>query len=525
MKKTVVALFLLLMSTYSFAQDTISVEKPEIVKESAPEMQIETVEQRIGLSDSITLVDKYLEKFQYRNALALLETLPQTRALQEKKANCHANLSEYPKAIEILEKLSEQYPKDVALKLKLVSIYEQTQWFVKTITCYNELIELDPTNDYYKLQRANFLYSRENIRDALTQYKLLCDSCDNNFLVRRIASCYEKLNDLKTAKYLFARAWDLDTLDGFSAASLVKLLIKDYQYGLAIFASDRYMAFDSTYTSMNAMNAYAYHCDGQYDEAANRFQKCMERGDSSLLVTRTLGLSHFAMERDSLANPPLQLAYKQDTTNIKVVFALAQTYSFLEDYPNAIKYYAELMKQRLPTDEELYVYYEKWGNAYHGNKEFDLAAGKWHMALRYVIDYQDKVELQKKMAYCYDYDLKNYPQAISYYKQYSAGLLSREITLGAVEDDLSKLNLTEAQVKQITKIRNEIKELDKRIISLQDSIPNNAVEINGVWMTFSGKVPDSFKTHVDSLKLQQDSSATQQKQTQPDTIAVPVEIK
>ena len=535
MKKIVLIVCALLMSAYSFAQDTLTVvpdttkvEELKTVEEMPPVTPIENEVQRKTLSDSIALVDKYIEKFQYKNALQLLETLPPTRALLEKKANCFASLYELPPAIEILEKLSAQNPKDASLKLKLVSIYEQTQWYPKTIACYNELIELDPTNDYYKLLRANYLYSRENIRAALEQYQELCDSCDNNFLVRRLASCYEKINELKTAKHLFARAWDLDTLDGFSAASLVKLLIKDKQYELAIFASNRYMAIDSTYTSMNAMNAFAYYCYEQYNEAARRFQKCVENGDSSLLVMRTLGLSHFIMERDSLANEPLQLAYKQDTTNLKVLYPLAQTYSFLGDYPNAIKHYAELMKQRLPTEDELYSYYRKWGEAYYDNGEYDLAVGKLHMSLRHVIEYSDKVELLKKMAYCYEHHLKNTPLAISYYKQYRAGLLSQEISLGGVDEDLSTLNLTDAQVNQITKVRKEIAALDEHLVALQNSIPDNVLIIGGQQVKFEGQIPDALRQQVDSLNSQKekrDSLATQKKQSPTDTITSPVKIE
>ena len=524
MRKIILTVCVLLMSLYSSAQDmitsvrdTIIIEELKVVEETPLVIQVGNEEQSTSLSDSIALVDKYIDKSQYRNALKLLEILPPTQALLEKKANCHASLYEYPQAIGILETISEQNPTNTSLKLKLISIYEQTQWFDKTMKCYNELLELDPENDYYKLQRANFLYSREKIREALAQYQELCDSCDNNFLVRRLASCYEKLNELKTAKYLFAKAYDLDTLDGYSAASLVKLLIKDRQYELAIYASNRYMASDSTYTTMNALNAYAYYCSEDYNGAARRFQKCMENGDSSLLVVRTLGFAHFTMQRDSLAHLPLQLAYKQDTTNIQVIYSLAQTYFFLGDYPNSIKYYTELMKQKVPTEDELYYYYKKWGEAYQKNEDFKLAVGKYLLSLEHVEIYSDKVELLGMLARCLDYDLKDYSRAIDYYEQYRSGLSSREINLGAVEDDLSKLDLTDAQVTQINQVRKEIVELDARIVAIEELIGDKTIMVNGSRITFT-KLPDSVKKQMESLKLQQDSLINKAIQNQTDSV-------
>ncbi len=505
MKKQIVVLIFLVMSISSFAQDTTvvgkSIENPVLETESA---------------DSLALIDKHIDMYQFRKALDVLATMKPDKTLLEKKALCHSSLYEYPQAIEIMEKLTKENPKDVSLKLKLIALYEPTQKYSKIITCYDELVELDPTNDYYKIQRANFLYSRENYEGALEQYKNVCDSCDNNFLVKRLAMCYEKLNDTKNAKYLYARAWDLDTTDGFSATSLVKFLIKDRQYDLALFASDRYIAIDSTYTPMNSLNAFVYYCMDQYDEAARRFTKCLEKKDSSLLVTRSLGYAHFFMERDSLANFPLQLAYNKDTMDNKVLYPLAQTYFHLGDYPKAIELYEKLLKRKIPTEEELYNYYEKLGEAYYNNKDYVLAVGKFHMAESHVIEYKDKVELHKKMAFCFDYDLNDYGNALDHYEKYRSGLLSREISLGGVEDDLSKLNLSEDLVSKINEVRKEMGEIDVRIAYLKENLNGTIQTINGQRVLIR-ETPDGKKTisflgrEPDSVKVATDSSSVQKK--------------
>ncbi len=448
----------------SFAQEMV------VVQQSDSAIQVADKIQHDKSNDSVKLVDAYLNKYQYRQAIDLISKMKPTKELLEKKASCYASLYEYPQAVEILEMLAKKNPKDISLKLKLISIYESTQKYSKTLASYNELIELDPTNEYYKIQRANFLYSRENFNGALEQYKELCDTCDNNFLSKRLAMCYEKLKDNKSAIYFYARAWDLDTMDGYSATSLTKLLILDKQYKLAIFASNRYVAFDTTYTPMNSMNAFAYFCSDNFDEAARRFQKCMARGDSSLLVTRTLGQTHFIMERDSLANLPLQLAYDKDTMDNKVLYPLAQTYANLGNYAKAIELYKTLMKRKIPEEHELYRYYLLLGEAYYGNKEYKLAVGKLHMATQYVVEYQEKVKLHKRLAYCFDYDLKDYYPAIIHYEAYKSGLLSREISLGGVENDLSTLNLSKDTVETILGVRAEMAEIEQRIKSLQDSL-------------------------------------------------------
>ncbi|MDR3060590.1 MAG: tetratricopeptide repeat protein, partial [Dysgonamonadaceae bacterium] len=301
-----------LFSIFLFAQNTIPVRELEVEIQDSIPVQME--ESR----DSLKLIDDYLKIAQYRRALELLNRINLTDSF-------------------------------VLLEKKVV-IYEATQKYSLALACYESLIQLDPTSDYYRIQKANALYICEKIKPALALYEELCDSCDNVYLLKRIAMCYEKLNDERRARYHYARALDQDTTDAYATASLAKLLIKAGQYGLAKFVSDRYIAFDSTYNTINSLNAYAYYNLEMYGEAAQRFEKCLQRGDSSLFVTRGLGTTYFFMENDSLANPMLELAYKADTTNSQVLYALAQTFFNLDKYPEAIKYYEILLEKDIPSD-------------------------------------------------------------------------------------------------------------------------------------------------------------------------------
>lgn len=465
MRKLFTAFCLSLFSVFSFAQNTIQVQKPYVeIRDSVPARSEEG-------QDSLKLIDEYLKTAQYRCALALLDSMNLTDTLLEKKAICHVNLYEYPQAIAILYKLSRENTGNIPVRLRLASIYEAVQKYSLALACYEELMELDPANDYYKIQKANSLYACEKINQALEQYKALCDSCDNVYLLKRLAMCYEKLNNDKSARYYYAMAWDQDTTDVYAAASLVKLLIKGGQYELAKFASDRYIAFDSTYNTMNSLNAYAYYNLNMYKEAAQRFEKCLQRGDSSLFVTRGLGTTYFFMENDSLANPMLELAYKADTTNSQVLYALAQTCFNLEKYQDAIKYYEILLEKDIPSDYKLYRYYSAIGDAYHKGGRLEPAVRSFFMASARTTDNEEHMILYEKLANIYDYELNSYLNAVNYYNKYRVTLLNSEISLGGVEDDLSKLELSEDTISKIKDMRLKIARVDERLDSLKELMP------------------------------------------------------
>jgi hypothetical protein len=81
------------------------------------------------------------------------------------------------------------------------------------------------------------------------------------------------------------------------------------------------------------------------------------------------------------------------------------------------------------------------------------------------------MNLYEKLANIYDYELKNYWNAVNYYNKYRVTLLNREISLGGVEDDLSQLTLSEDTISEIKEMRLKIAEVDKRLASLKEFMP------------------------------------------------------
>lgn len=144
-------------------------------------------------------VDILISKGQYQNALSLINDSPQkSKELLLKEAQCYRFLREYPKAIFILENLSYNNTNALQAKLQLAFCYEAANLPEKAMKCYDELIELDPTNVY--LKQADILYQLNKYTLALQQYRLLSDENSSAFLLKKTAMCFEKLNQLDNAK-------------------------------------------------------------------------------------------------------------------------------------------------------------------------------------------------------------------------------------------------------------------------------------------------------------------------------------
>ena len=395
----------------------------------------------------------YLRNAQFRQAIEYIDRLEPTKDLLYQKALCYKNLNEYPSAIQILDNLSKAYPADIPVKLQLALCYEIASQYQKSIDCYNQLLMIDSTNTYFAAQKADLLYRSEKYTLAIAAYSQIDSTYNRNYIARGIAMCYEKLNQLDSAKVYYNKAWELNERDAYSANSLVKIQVKQNDFRSAYKNSEKFIKKDSTNATMNALNAYVYYMRDYYDIAIKRFQKCLQQGDSSLIVNRSLGFSYYLLDKDSLARPFLQQSFLQDTTNTYVLYALGKVNYKLGYYPEAVECFLKMIYKLIPSDVLAYDIYIKLGMAQDKNGAFDSALEAYYKALNYTQDNKDKMDLFFTMATITETELKNYEQAIVYYKQYRLSLFNYQTSLKdekEIKEVEAKLTALDEHIRELT---------------------------------------------------------------------------
>jgi len=246
-----------------------------------------------GEQIGIDTLQMYVSNAQYRQAIEFIDRKEPTKDLLYQKVLCCKYLNDYFTAIEILDTLSEKYPDDVLTILQLASCYEAVSQYSKSIDCYDHLLSIDSTNTYFEVRKADLLYRSEKYSDALDAYSRIDSTYNPNYIAKSMAACYEKLNQPDFAKDYYAKAWESNNHDTYSANSLVKIYVKNEDYLSAYNYSERFVENDSTNATMNALNAYAYYNLKYYDIALERFKKCLMQGDSSYLSIAPLDISTF----------------------------------------------------------------------------------------------------------------------------------------------------------------------------------------------------------------------------------------
>jgi len=407
----------------------------------------------------------YISNAQYRQAIEFINEKEPTKDLLFQKVLCYKFLNDYSSAIEILDTLSEEYPDNIPVILQLAVCYEAVAQYPKSIDCYDHLLRIDSTNTYFAVRKADLLFRSEKYSLALDAYSRVDSTYNPNYIAKSMAACYEKMNQPDIAKDYYGKAWELNERDAYSANSLVKIYLKNEDYLSAYTCSEKFIGNDSTNTTMNALNAYVYYNMKYYDIAIERFEKCLQQGDSSLLVNRSLGLSYYLAGKDSLARPFLQQAFLQDTTNNNVLYNLGKVNYDLGYYADAVDCFGKMAENLVPSDVLIFSLYKSLAMAQEKNGTFEDALETYLKALSHTQDNNDKMGLFFSMATIADKELKTYNSAIYYYKEYRRCLFNYQNSLKDEQKDEiaeveSKLTALDEYIKQLTeysvKITNQL---------------------------------------------------------------------
>jgi tetratricopeptide (TPR) repeat protein len=404
----------------------------------------------------------FLRNAQYQNAIAYIDRQEPTKDLLYQKALCYKYLNDYSAAITILESLAENHPADVSILLQLALSYESTQHFRKSIACYDKLVEIDSVNTYFRVRKADLLYRLEDYQAALSVYLKIEPDYNPNYVIRSIAMCHDKLDQSERARNCYAEAWSINPHDAYSAVSLVKIFVKLKDYPFALRYSEDFMKMDSTNLQINVLNAFCYYNMSMNDEATKRLEKCREQGDSSLIVNRTLGNIYYIEKKDSLAVKYLNHAYLQDTTNMNVLYCLANSNYNLQLFPEAIDCYMKIV-DRLDGSEALRFLADKGlGMSYEGNGKYLNAMSFYLRAVNITPYPEHKAEMYYRLGNLCEQNNKDYNFAISYYKKYRVSLVNYQSSLK--EED-----------EKIAEIEQKLEALDEHLLWLaaeQEKNPN-----------------------------------------------------
>lgn len=357
----------------------------------------------------------------FGEAIKLIEGMEPSRELALQKVTCYKALGQYRVAKNELITLSEQYPDDIIIRSELAHCYEALDEPRAGLECYAQLIDMDSTNQFFRLKMGDLLYKVDDYDSALVVFKKLLEQDSLISSVKRIALCHDKKHEYETAAQYYNLAYTMDSTDMNALGNLINIHLKIQNYKKAIEISEEYIAKDSTNNMINLMNALGFYGIDEYEEAVPRFMRCYNNNDTSLIVNRSLGISLYSTDRNGEAIGYLENAFRQDSTNNNVLYCMAVTYTDLDRHKESLDCYLKLLTRITPKNMEMFLYHRNAANEYYNLEQYENALEYYKKSLAYGTEEQN-LKQYYAIAFLYRDELKNQKKSLEYLDLYTDGL-------------------------------------------------------------------------------------------------------
>ncbi len=361
---------------------------------------------------SLMINDRFVQ------AAALLEQTvrhePQNVSAWRLLGQARQALQQYDLAADAFAKAANLRPADRAVRLNWADAFIQLGRYDRAEALLKQSGKQDSSDGPVNIRLAKVYFEQNRFGAALKYYhRLKKQFPDNAYFYRRAAVCASKLNRLKAAERDFRKTLQLNPAD-FKASVLFYNLLKKQQrwpealniLNLALTnhpkASQLYLARGDTYLSME-----------KYLPARQDYSKALTLGDSTAYVFKKIGVAYYYLNDFAAALYALQKSVQKKADDPLVFYFLGLAQKSLHMTDKAIASFRKALALALPT--YLPDLYFNLADSYTSRKDYPTALSYYKQVLQ--VAPERKIVLFY-MATIYDKYYKDAQVPLRYYQQF-----------------------------------------------------------------------------------------------------------
>jgi tetratricopeptide (TPR) repeat protein len=164
------------------------------------------------------------------------------------------------------------------------------------------------------------------------------------------------------------------------------------------------------------IHGLALHLNKKYKPSLEVFEKQLSLGDSTYSVRYYLGLNHYMLDNILLAEREFEKAYQMDSSDVMLVYQLAETKSrrLYGSNEETERLYAKALKMLEPDPVMMHNIYGSRAMSFHKSEDYRTAIKYYELSYRYN---PKNISALSSIGYCYE-RLKEYDNALKYYESY-----------------------------------------------------------------------------------------------------------
>jgi tetratricopeptide (TPR) repeat protein len=316
-----------------------------------------------------------MRQHRYREAIEVLQQLPDTQGSILMRARSFEELLNFPPAIREYEKLLPDHPNDIDLLLSLAEVTWRAGDAEASLRYWTKINDLSPDNLFFQTRKTVAHYRASDWQGTIDAAEKVFEQDSIPLLLRYVGDAYTNLGNTEGVFY-YQEAINRNPADHISvvrlgniyynsAAGLQEPGLADTFYNLTIEVTEDFLQnINPNHRQVRQLNGMAYYSSGVFDKATERLKANVELGDSSYTTTYFLGMSYFATRMFFDATIWLEKAYESNNSDINLLYFYGTSLIRTVDRGLGIQVLQEGVDKIEKLNERLYDFDLSFADAY-----------------------------------------------------------------------------------------------------------------------------------------------------------------
>lgn len=278
------------------------------------------------------------------------------------------------------------------------------------------LSTMQPENLYFQIAQAKLLYREKAYEECINICKGITARDTIPDILAMTGDAYRFVGKTDSALVYYNRFLDIKPFHAKTISKKADILLTAKKYDEVLEMTGKFLEKDPENMTILPIHGLALHLNKQYKPSLEIFEKQLSLGDSTYSIRYYLGLNHYMMDNSYLAEKEFEKAYQIDSSDILLIYQLADTKSrrMYGKNPETERLYEKALQMLEPDPVMMHNIYGSRAMSFHRAEDFRTAIRYYELSYRYN---PKNISALSSIGYCYE-RLKEYDKALKYYEQY-----------------------------------------------------------------------------------------------------------
>lgn len=387
-----------------------------------------------------------MDRYDYGTAVHVIDSLmaienADSVGLALQKARCLKKLYRADEAAAAVGAVLYLDPYNIELMAELAECHSQSGNTEDAFELYSTLAGMQPDNVYFRICMARILYHEKAYRECIPFCKGIIATDTIPDIIAMTADSYRHIGQADSALVYYDRFLTIKPFHARTVSKKADVLLAGKRYDEVLDMTDQFLRKKPDDMTVLPIHGTVLHMKKRYSESLEIFEKQRNLGDESFGILYYLGLNHLMLGHIMEAHQEFEKAYMIDSTDISLLYNLAETKSYMHNgtTPETERLYEMALELLEPDPIMMHNIYGSRAMSFHKAEDFRTAIEYYELSYRYN---PKNISAISAIGYCYE-RLKDYRKAIEYYDTYlqlgkpgSAGYKFVTESLAHVEQEL-----------------------------------------------------------------------------------------